>query len=183
MPDADRDSLLTASQRAFLGGETDAEWSDSTGRATRSRIRKRIWTGLQDFEQLADPASFADRDLDQIRQMGTEQTGQMHTALEEMIAFVYRMAPDRFESIIEAGAKRGVKRIRPDYDVGEVQIPIRKRGQTIERARQRMEKDEPLTDTQVRVLLEAGDHSATDIQEYVQSHPTQPTDEYRYRFR
>lgn len=176
MPD---DSLLTTSQREFLN--SDADQTGPTGRATRSRIRQRVRTGLQDFAYLADPDRFEERDLDQL---WTSDAPPFHDTMAEMIAFLYRVDPDGLETTVADGVARGVERVGPaGYDVGDVEIPIEQSGAILERAREQMEDGEPLSPLQLETLLVDGDVPAADIRDHVQAHELSPSPSYTRRFR
>lgn len=175
-------ALLSKTHRRLLDGETEYAPSDSQGRTTRTRLRERVATGIQDFAYLADPDRLADRDLELLLEDDAERE-RLLEGFREMIAFIYRASPDDIEYIVEDGVGRGVQRFSQEYEVDEVSVKIQKRGRILRQAHQQMDEDEPLSDRQIRVLLQHGDIDPSDLQEYVQSHP-EPTDRsYRRRFR
>lgn len=175
-------SLLTKGQRDLLDDNVDYSPTDSKGRTNRTRLRERVEVGIQDFQYLADPDRFDEKDLDQL---GGDENGEdsLEEGLIEMVAFLYRLRPSEFELIIREGITRGVHRIAPEYEVDEVSISVRKRGQILNRAMDKISNEEPLTDGEVRAMLEHGDMDPDDLRDYVQSHPTQSDVEYRRRFR
>ncbi len=162
-------ALLTSGQRTFLKGEADFDADGSRGRTTRTRLRRRIHRGIQDFRYLADPTRLDDRDLELLLE---DESEGLKTGFEEMVAFLYRAHPEAAESIIDAGITLGVRRVSPGYSVDDVTISVRKHGAVLRRARERMERDEALTDRQVRILLEESDLPAEKVQDYVRSHRT-----------
>lgn len=182
MSQESQSALLTKGHRDLLDGKIDYSRTDSRGRATRSRLRDRVEVGIQDFKYLADPDRFETQDLIQLIDDEEDQI-QLEEGLIEMVAFLYRLYPDGFESIIRKGVERGVRRISPEYEVDEVSVSVRKRGQILDRARHKISNEEPLTDGEVRAMLEHGDMSPDDLRDYVQTHPSQFGEEYRRRFR
>ena len=174
-----KDALLTTSHREFL--DSDADQTGPTGRGKRSRIRKRVRTGLQDFAYLADPDRLKDRDVDQL---WSDDDPPLRDTLAEMIAFIYRVDPDGLETIVADGVRRGLDRVGPaGYDVGEVDIPIEKSGAILEQARQRMEAGKSLSPEQLEVLLVEGDIPAQEIRDHIQAHGLTPSPSYSRRFR
>lgn len=170
MADAPPNALLTNTQRDFLDGAVEYSPTDSKGRTLRSRLRARVKAGIQDVSYLADPNRLADRDVDQL--VATES--DRHLLREggvEMVAFVYRIEPDAVESVISQGLQRGVRRCAPEYAVDDVSININKRGQILDEARRRISENEPVSDIQIRAVLERGDMDPAELKEYVQSHP------------
>jgi hypothetical protein len=101
----------------------------------------------------------------------------------EIIAFIYRAAPDDIEYVVEDGLTRGVQRFSPEYEVDGVSINLQKRGRILRSAREQMDKKEPLFDQQIRTLLKHGDIDPTELQKYIQSHPKPTGRRYRRRFR
>jgi hypothetical protein len=173
---------LTQGQRDLLEGTADYSPTSSKGRATRTRLRNRVKVGIRDFAYLADPELFDRRDLAQLYDDEADRA-RLGEELSEMVAFIYRTQPDRIESVVEEGIQKGVQRISPGYEVDEVTISIRKRGQILERARRRIENDEPLTDGQVRAMLEHGQMDPDKLREYVKTHPSPYSADYRRRYR
>jgi len=137
---------------------------------------------MQDFAYLADPERFSEHDVDLLVDDETEKA-RFNEGLKEMIAFIYRVEPAGIESIVEEGVQRGVNRCFPEYKVDDVSIKVRKRERILEQARDQMDNGEPLTDAQVRAMLQDGDLPLTELQEYVQSHPDLTNRKYRNRFR
>lgn len=174
-----KDALLTTSHREFL--DSDDNQTGPTGRGKRSRIRQRIRIGLQDFAYLADPDRFEGRDIDQL---WSDDDPPLRNTLAEIIAFMYRVDPDGLEAIVADGIGRGINRVGPaGYEVGEVDIPIEKSGEVLDRARQRMADGEPLSPEQLETLLVQGDVPAEEIREHVQAHGLSPSSSYTHRFR
>lgn len=103
--------------------------------------------------------------------------------LQEMIAFLYRMEPDRFESIVEKGARLGVERFAPEHEVGDVSIPTLKQGGNLKQARRKMDDDDPLTDREIRVMLSDGEISPDELKAHVRSNPSPEVNEWGRRFR
>lgn len=177
-----QDSLLTTAQRVFLKGKADYDMTDSGGRATRSRMRERIRSGLRDFTLLASDDGLAGQDLVQIREKLLEE-GELDAVLQEMIAFIFRLRPEQFDQIVKGGAELGVQRFDPDYAVGEVRIPIHKQGTLLRGARRKLENGEPLTDSEIRVLLTDSEIDVDTVQENVRSHPKTEIERYTRRYR
>jgi hypothetical protein len=101
----------------------------------------------------------------------------------EIIACIYRAFPNDIEYIVEDGLDRGLQRFSPDYEVDEVSISIQKRSRVLSHARQQMDDDEPLSDRQIRALLQQGAIDPNELQEYVQSQPKPIGRSYRRRIR
>jgi len=182
MPADQPSALLSKTHRRLLDGETDYSPSDSQGRTTRSRLRRRVATGIQDFKYLAEPDLLADRDIELLLEDNAERE-RLFEGLREMIAFIYRASPNDIENLVWDGVEMGVQRFSPGYEVDEVSIPIQKRGQILSQARQQIDNNEPLSDQQIRALLRDGDIDPEDLKEHVQSH-LEPIDRtYRRRYR
>lgn len=164
-----------------MDGETDYSATDSQGRTTRTRLRKRVVTGIQDFEYLADPDRFMDRDVDLL--LEDESARRLLEGFREMIAFIYRTFPDDFGHIVEDGVQRGVQRFSPEYEVDEVSINIQKRGRFLSQALDHMDEGEPLSGPQALALLQHGEIDPNELQDYVQSQPEPTAQSYRRRIR
>lgn len=177
MSDDRPNALLTSTERKLLWGEAGFSADDSRGRSTRTRLRERVCAGVDDVGLLADPEGLEARDAEQIRERLGE-TGRSRARLAELVALVYRLDPIQFESIVELGVSQGVRRFTPEKELREVSIRIAEPDWRLEEARRQMEAGNPLTDRQVRVLLESTDTSAEDLQDYVQAHPSERPEEY-----
>lgn len=175
-------ALLSKTHRQLLDNETEYNPYDSQGRTTRTRLRKRVATGIRDFDYLADPDRLADEDVELLLEDNAERE-RLLEGFREMIAFIYRASPDDIEYIVEDGVNRGVQRFSPEYEVDGVSINIQKRGRILSHAREQMDEDEPLSDRQIRTLLQHGDLDPNELKNYIQSHPKPTGRSYRRRFR
>lgn len=170
-------SILTSNHRKFLAGDVEYTWDDSRGRPTRSRIRARILAGLSDFSYLADPERLDERDAAQLAEEPIDDD------LAEMVAFAYRLAPMSIDTIVETGIRRGVERFHPGYTVDRVEIIISQRHQALNEAQDKLDRGEPLTDREVRLLLELGELPAEELRQYLQDHPSPDVDRWARRYR
>lgn len=71
----------------------------------------------------------------------------------------------------------------PTTAVGNVGVSIHEQGVMLERARQKMDNDDPLTEREIRVFLADTDTDPTTLQEYVRSHPKPAIERDGRRFR
>lgn len=177
-----QNSLLTKGFREHLENEDAASTGNSKARTTRTRIRDRIKAGIQDFEYLADPDGVNQADIELILDDESSREDLVE-GLPEMVAFIYRVQPERLEELIEVGVQRGINRFTPEYVLDQVTVSRQKTGVILDRARRRMEEDKPLTDRQVRELLLHGDIDPAEVQKHVQNHPEAGIGSYRRRYR
>ncbi len=171
-------ALLSKKQREFLAGETEFGPMDSPGRTTRTRLRKRIQNGLQDFEFLANPDLLDNSDLELLFD-DEDLSSDLWDSLIEMIAFVYRAQPRAIESLVEEGLTRGVARNAPEFGVDEVSIQINKQRRLLISARDKMESGEALFGNEVIALLQSGDIEAEEVANYVSSQPAPKQGRFR----
>lgn len=182
MAEPSADSLLTKTQRTLLVGEADYDHQDPAGRTARTRMRKRLAAGLQDFQQLADSEALPEEDVAQLREMLSDET-TLGEVLPEVVAFMYRLDPEGFEPLIQAGVQRGVDRFTPEHEVGEVSIPIHEHGGLLSQARDNLESAKPLSEKEAITLLMEGDIDADRVRRHIQEHPIQLGEQYLYRYR
>ncbi|WP_251342813.1 hypothetical protein [Haloplanus halophilus] len=193
----DRDrGILTQGDREYLAGESSIDPKSQSERNARSRIRNRVRNGLLDFRYLSDPEYFEDRDLDLLREYVDEDgeavtqsvyqldAGVSHEpmldpeveqALAELVAFAFRVSPSTIETIVEQGVKRGVQRLFPEAEVGDVQVPIEDPEGITDRIKGLIKDDTPLTETEIRVALEQDVRPAEEIAAHVRKHGTRET--------
>lgn len=168
-----KNSLLTATQREYLQGESGL--SDSAERQKRADIRHRIRDGIKDFKYLSElenddlVAAFEDKDASQLR--------------EEVInayALLYRVCRDkglRIEYLMEEAIFDAERRHR-DYtdrayevqgvhvDMDVVKAPKRDTSVTVKEARDKMSEGDRLTDAEFRKLIEDDDVPDEMVKEY-----------------
>lgn len=163
--DSETGAILTPTQRDWLRGEE--ELSDAAERMTRSRIRTRVRTALEeDFPILREHLSEADRD--NLVEGTKEEQEQLFRGTEDAIAFVYELhwaAPRNFSRSLLHGVRkahnknpRGVPLMSVDrrefeFDPGLVD-PAEWRRAKINQAKQKMEDEEPLTNEEWRLVVE-----------------------------
>jgi len=192
----DRDrGILTQGDREYLAGESDIEPKSQSERNARSRIRKRVRNGLLDFQYLANPELFDERDLTQVWQY-EDESGKLVTlssyhlddgiahepvldpeiedALIELIAFTFRVKPDSeyFEAVIRSGVERALDRGFPEFELDEVAVSVTDPETVADRVDRHMERGIPLTDAEIRVAHEQQIRTDAEIGEYIREHGT-----------
>jgi len=158
-------AVLTPSQREFLAGHSDL--TDRGARAAKSRIRERVRVAFShDFRLLFDRLN--DTDLDQIRKTQMSMLDEDVSAQKDVtdpvvldgfvdaMAFIYRMRPDPdlFGDLAEAGKNKAQRRL---FDIDEL----------VQVAEKKMDSDERLSDSELRLLLTHSDRDAEEIREHV----------------
>lgn len=181
------DSLLTNTQRRYLQGNAD-ELSSDAERMKRSRIRKRIRAGIEDFDIVFK--YLEDRDREQITEFNhrlelipeANQEDELHDSqvfaegLMSMVAFAAQCAEDmgvKPESLFEASLHRYAERT-PEIDAMEIDVSVDRRtvdlfaniGDRLDRLQERFKDRNHLSTTQIQMLFERNRINLHDVEAY-----------------
>jgi hypothetical protein len=124
-PDRDR-GVLSKRDRRFLYDATEEQRKNSTGRATRSEIRSRIYNSILDFKILTD--ELGDRDRQNVfEDFGSDR--ELRRGAIAALAFLYQSLEEQsndFSEVLVPAVERGeraVTRGEIEDDVGvEVEV-------------------------------------------------------------
>jgi len=161
--------ILNERERRYLRGEAEIEPRSQTERDIRATIRTRLRHALFDFALLFD--HMADRDINQVFDPRSEDTGAMRTAIENTLGFFYRATIDYhppFHYLAKEGIQRAERQhfgrhVRATVDV-EATAPI-----DPDRIREKMtgDREERLTPEEAMWIAEtavaAGDIAFDDL--------------------
>jgi len=146
--DDDRDrGVLTGADRAYLRGETEPS-STQVERNTRARIRDRVHDALLDFPVLVEHLSERDRELvfdDRLDAAGPAA----FDALVATVAFLYDGLEETdlaFETVVAEGINVACA---PDDRAATVDLDVTYTSLTPETIRQKAERGEPLSLTEI----------------------------------
>lgn len=170
--------VLTPADRKFLRGESDL--TEDSAINVRDRIRKRIRHALADFQLLTDNLTERDRRLlfkdtghrtreeflsdGVVAKSSNRGTGM----LENVVIFVYIVCKDwgvDFEALVERAVKKAETsvwfdgRFERQENVSDMDVSVELRRDSaidVERAMERFEADEYLSNAEIGALVRAG---------------------------
>ena len=122
-PDRDR-GVLSKRDRRFLYDATEEQRKASTGRATRSEIRSRIYNSILDFRILID--ELEDRDRENVfEDFGSDR--ELRRGVIAALDFLYEGLEEQssnFEEVLIPAIERAEQRVARDNVEGDVTIEV-----------------------------------------------------------
>lgn len=172
MADSDTRGLLTKRERDFL---QSGDAGGSNPRALRQRIRERLRQGVADMALLFD--TMEERDIKQVPKTGeNEFDSELRGDYIGTVGLLYRIAAQngvKTEPLIWEGIHLAHEREHPDR-VGEITVQINSISQDdlIPKVAEKVENGEPLTDIELRTLVENASLLRQGLEEYIHQQRT-----------